>query len=96
MSAVSFSLVGHVWPWFLLWVLALAALTPQAALARWGLGVALALPFPILIFTVPGWTLRMLFIASLIPYAFALTWLLVVRRGWLPPVRATEPNPAGA
>ncbi|MEE9608820.1 MAG: glycosyltransferase 87 family protein [Myxococcota bacterium] len=96
MSAVSFSLVGHVWPWFLLWILALAALTPQAALARWGLGVALSLPFPILIFTVPSWTLRMLFIASLIPYAFALAWLLVVPRGWLPPVRATEPNPAGA
>jgi alpha-1,6-mannosyltransferase len=51
MSAILFLGVGHVWPWFVLWAIAPAALVPTFGLARWAVGVAIAAPFPILAWT---------------------------------------------
>jgi alpha-1,6-mannosyltransferase len=57
MSAILFVGVGHVWPWFVVWAIAPAALVPTSGLARWVVGVAIAAPFPTLAWTAfpPCW-----------------------------------------
>ena len=45
MCAVSFSLIGHLWSWYLVWTLPLAALTPKWWLSRFITGLCLAVPF---------------------------------------------------
>jgi len=45
LSAILFTFVGHVWPWFLIWVIAGSALAPGMLLARWVIGVAVLFPF---------------------------------------------------
>jgi alpha-1,6-mannosyltransferase len=45
MAALLFSASAHVWPWYLLWVLAPAALVPGWWLARFAIGVAVMAPF---------------------------------------------------
>jgi hypothetical protein len=45
MSGVLFSGVGHVWPWFLIWVMAPAALAGSGLLWRLAVCAALAAPF---------------------------------------------------
>ncbi len=44
MTAVLFAGIGHVWPWFLIWPVALAALSPTRLLSHWVVGVALSMP----------------------------------------------------
>lgn len=51
MAAVVFSVSTHMWPWFMLWILALAALVPSWWFSRWIFGVAALAPFSI----VPFW-----------------------------------------
>jgi hypothetical protein len=55
LCVVLFRLVGHVWPWFVLWSLVPAALTAEAGLSRWVVGFGWAAPFPLLIWTVFPW-----------------------------------------
>ena len=45
MAAILFSLSAHVWPWYLLWVLAPAALVPRWWLSRFAIGVSVMAPF---------------------------------------------------
>jgi alpha-1,6-mannosyltransferase len=45
MAALLFSVSAHVWPWYLLWVLAPAALVPRWWLSRFAIGVAAMAPF---------------------------------------------------
>ena len=45
MAALLFSVSAHVWPWYLLWVLAPAALVPGWWLSRFAIGVAFMAPF---------------------------------------------------
>lgn len=47
MAAVVFSISTHMWPWFMLWILALAALVPAWWFSRWIFGVAALAPFSI-------------------------------------------------
>lgn len=51
MAAVVFSVSTHMWPWFMLWVLAPAALVPSWWFSRWIFAVAALAPFAI----VPFW-----------------------------------------
>ncbi|MCH7707053.1 MAG: hypothetical protein IH884_01100 [Myxococcales bacterium] len=44
MCAVLFGLGGLVFPWYLVWLLVLAALSPSAALSRWTFGMVLLAP----------------------------------------------------
>lgn len=53
MSAVSFSAVGHLWPWYLVWTLPLAALVPQWWLSRFVVGMCLVAPFAVIVWWVP-------------------------------------------
>ncbi len=45
MAAILFSLSAHVWPWYLLWVLAPAALVPNWWFSRFAIGVSVMAPF---------------------------------------------------
>jgi hypothetical protein len=85
-SAVLFSAVGHVWPWFVLWAVAVAGLVPGSALARWVLGVGLAAPFPLLVWVVfPDASDRMKFdVPALVLYTFTLLWFVFVPKSWFP------------
>jgi alpha-1,6-mannosyltransferase len=78
MGAVLFSASAHVWPWYLLWVLALAALVPDWWLARFSIGAALAAPF-----TFGAWWLENASedsrYAALVMYGWALVWCLLTR-----------------
>ncbi|WP_434622864.1 hypothetical protein [Azospirillum sp. B2RO_4] len=51
MAAVVLGLSTHLWPWFMLWPLALAALVPSWWFSRWIFGVAALAPFAV----VPFW-----------------------------------------
>lgn len=48
MSALLFTAVGHVWPWFYVWVLPFAALAPSHLISRFVIGACLIAPFSIL------------------------------------------------
>jgi hypothetical protein len=83
MSALLFGVVGHIWPWFILWVLGLAATVPHTILTRWIIGVALAFPFPILVWTVFPEGDPFLKPAICL-YGFTVVWLLLAPRRWFP------------
>ncbi len=53
MCAVSFSLISHLWPWYLVWTLPLAALQPRWWLSRFVIGLALFAPFTAVVWWVP-------------------------------------------
>jgi alpha-1,6-mannosyltransferase len=53
LCAVSFSLIGHVWSWYLVWMLPFAALTPQWWLSRFIVGICLAVPLTAVVWWVP-------------------------------------------
>jgi len=93
LSAEMFGLAGHVWPWYLLWLLGGAALAPKSALARWVIGLAVASPFPILVWVVyPDINpFSIFFIPSLALYAFSVLWLALVPRRWFPQAAAGNP-----
>ena len=89
MSAILFSMVGHVWPWFLIWVLIPAALIPETVFSRWVVGVSFAstCSFPMIVtYVSPGlsWGLRYT-IPTFVLYTFALLWLILVPRSWFLP-----------
>lgn len=98
MATILFCIVGHVWSWFLIWVLATAALVPGSALARWILGVALFAPFAaFLVFGCPNTSsfvrrdLTPMFL-----YAFSLGWFLLAPPKWFPAVEEdAETAPVG-
>ncbi len=48
LAALLFAGVGHVWPWFYVWVLPLAALVPGNLMARFVIGACIVAPFSIL------------------------------------------------
>jgi alpha-1,6-mannosyltransferase len=95
MAAVLFSISGHVWPWYILWLIALAAVIPGSMLARWTIGVAIASPFMLLIsIAYPNagdfyvWD-----IPALALYLFAAMWLALIPSRWFPKMLVSEPIP---
>ncbi|MGE0887486.1 MAG: hypothetical protein AB7P14_28530 [Blastocatellales bacterium] len=86
MSGVLFGIAGHIWPWFLLWVLCVAALDSESALSRWVIGVALISPFHILVWIVfPNLNhFYIFFIPALVVYGFSVLWLAFAPRRWFP------------
>jgi hypothetical protein len=90
--------VGHMWPWFLLWVLGAAAVVPTSALTRWVLGVALAAPFAMLPVVAsrgaPAQPLDVWAVSALALYAFGLVWFALAPRSWFAGV-ALQPGIGG-
>ena len=73
MCAVSFSLISHVWSWYLVWTLPLAALVPRWWLSRFIIGLALFTPFTVAVWWVPeveGYQN----LAALMMYSAAIVW----------------------
>jgi alpha-1,6-mannosyltransferase len=71
--AVSFALIGHIWPWYLVWSLPMAALIPGWWLSRFVIGVALFAPFTAAVWWVPAAEDYQNF-AALLLYSGALLW----------------------
>ncbi|MFQ5665228.1 MAG: hypothetical protein ACE5I7_02235 [Candidatus Binatia bacterium] len=95
MSAVLFCVVGHVWPWFVVWVLAVGALVAGSGLTRWVVGVALAAPFATLIlFTFPGHGQYV--VPTLVLNGSAALWFVFAPRRWFAPVPLAETGCATA
>jgi alpha-1,6-mannosyltransferase len=85
-AGVLFGVVGHLWPWFVVWGLPLAALSAHTRLARWTIGVALAAPFPMIAWvTLAG--PDALPLPTVLWYAAALVAMLLLARAL--PGRAT-------
>ena len=78
MSTISFAGVAHLWPWYLVWTIGLAALVPRWWLSRFVIGVALLAPF-----TLAFWWIDSLLDekewAALAMYAGALAWVAATR-----------------
>jgi hypothetical protein len=84
MCGILFSVVGHVWPWFVLWPLSLAALVPDCAWARWVLGAALAAPFAVLVlFLSPPGSPNRYTVPTLLLYGLTVGWFVLMPRRWL-------------
>ena len=103
MAAILFALSAHLWPWYVLWVLVPSALVPGTRLARWAIGLALVAPFLLLPWTIlPTLDSILIFeLPALLFYLFALLWLMLMPRYWLPPADSNgssgqEAAPAGA
>jgi alpha-1,6-mannosyltransferase len=86
MAAISFVGIAHLWPWYLVWTIALAALLPRWWLSRFVIGVSIAGAF-----SLTAWWIDPikdgLEWASLAVYVVALLWCFLTR----PPVIAPSP-----
>jgi alpha-1,6-mannosyltransferase len=80
-AGILLGVIGHLWPWFLVGGVAAVALVPTAALARWVVGIALAIPFPMLVWVTYAGPTRIP-APTVALYLFSLVWLLVVPRRW--------------
>lgn len=78
MCAIAFAAIPHLWPWYVVWLLALAALTPQWWLSRFVVGLSLLAPFT-LVFWWVGPLTESLEWAAVGLYTGALLWTIVTR-----------------
>jgi alpha-1,6-mannosyltransferase len=80
-GALLFGVVGHVWPWFLVWGLLSAALAPDSWLARWTVGIGIGACFVMLPWVAwPG--INTIGPPSLALCAFALLFSVLAPRSW--------------
>ncbi len=79
MCAVSFGVISHVWTWYIVWTLPLAALVPGWWVSRFVVGVALFLPF-----TAAAWWIDNIEdykdVAALMMYGAAIIWTVATAR----------------
>jgi alpha-1,6-mannosyltransferase len=78
MCAVALAATPHLWPWYVVWLLALAALTPRWWLSRFVVGLSLLAPFT-LVFWWAGLAKALGWAAAGL-YAGALLWTLLTTR----------------
>lgn len=95
LSAMLFGVLEFLWPWYLIWIISVGALVPNAGLSRWAMGVGLGTPFLSLIaIFFPGSDLFLRWsVPGLVVYAFAVLWFILAPRHWFPPL-ITAPSPA--
>src|SRR5262249_29244092 len=90
MSAISFVAIAHLWPWYLVWTVLIAALVPRWWLARFVIGVSVLAAFSLSFWWVEPiensreW-------ASLVLYVGAVLWCLLTRPPPLKRVPARSP-----
>jgi hypothetical protein len=79
MGAILFGISGIIWPWYLLWPLALGACLPAWGYTRWLVGLALAMPL-LLAFRAVGIPASDWLRLGVAPvYVFSLLWLFCSR-----------------
>jgi hypothetical protein len=81
-TGIFFGVLGHLWPWFLVTGLLVAALHPASVLTRWTVGVALAMPLPLIFWvTYPSDDVLIRITPPL--YLFAILWYIFAPWRWL-------------
>jgi alpha-1,6-mannosyltransferase len=82
MLSVLFVAAGHVWPWYVIWLLAVAALVPSATSFRWATGVALGAPMILVPWTAfpQASEFARFYLPSLFVYVTALVWMVWLGR----------------
>jgi alpha-1,6-mannosyltransferase len=80
-----FTAVSHLWPWYVIWVLAFAALVPSWWLSRFIIGVAILSPFTLGFWWIEPFANHREAVACAL-YALAILWTVVTRPGRLVPV----------
>ncbi|MEA2990642.1 MAG: alpha,6-mannosyltransferase [Alphaproteobacteria bacterium] len=78
MSAITFAIIAHIWPWYLVWTAALAALLPGWWLSRFVIGVTIVAPFTLVAWWVPLFAYSTHW-AALVMYVAALLWTAFTR-----------------
>jgi len=78
-AAITFGLINHLWPWYLVWVLAFAATVPGWWLSRFVWGVALFAPFTLAFWWIEALEVHKL-AAALALYAGAAVWTIATRK----------------
>jgi hypothetical protein len=93
MLSVLFVAAGHVWPWYVIWLLAVVALVPTSPSFRWATGVALGAPMILVPWTAfpQASEFARYHLPSLAVYLLALVWMV-----WLGRVLAPRNVGAGA
>lgn len=86
MLTVLFNAAGHVWPWYVIWLLVVSAIVPRSLIARWATGVALTAPFPLIAWTAfpDSSNLAKFWLPSLFAYGGALLWMIWLWRYFVP------------
>jgi len=89
MAAILFTAVSHLWPWYAVWGLALAALLPSWWLSRFIIGVSVLAPF-----TLAAWWVEPFphhqELAALAMYTGAVAWMVLTRPRPLAALRSTR------
>src|SRR5262249_35589390 len=78
MTAISFVGIAHLWPWYLIWTVALAALLPTWWLSRFVIGVSILAPFTLAFWWVELFPNSREWV-SLAMYVLAGLWCLLTR-----------------
>jgi alpha-1,6-mannosyltransferase len=78
LAAISFTAISHLWPWYITWSLAFAALLPTWWLSRFVIGLALLAPFTIAIWWVAPFAHHKE-MAALVIYVAAILLMLLTR-----------------
>ncbi len=94
MLSVLFNAAGHVWPWYVIWLLIFSATVPTSLIARWATGVAITAPFPLIVWTAfPSSSALMKYlIPALFAYGGALLWMVWLSRYFTPHDAVVEPH----
>lgn len=78
MSCILFATVSHLWPWYVIWVLPLAALLPCWWLSRFIIGVAIVAPFTLGFWWIEPFANHREVVAFAM-YALAIAWTIISR-----------------
>lgn len=93
--AILFSVVHHIWPWYVLWGLALATLIPGHWLSQYITGVAIVAPFLIVPWNLLTGEVHGFYrfdVPTLAMYGIGLVWCSIVPFFLLP--KSTNPTPS--
>jgi alpha-1,6-mannosyltransferase len=91
MSAISFVGIAHLWPWYLVWTVLLAALVPRWWLARFVIGVSVLAAFSLSVWWVEPFANSQVW-ASLVLYVGAMLFCLLTRPSTLTKAPARRPE----
>ena len=93
MLSMLFIVAGHVWPWYVIWLLAVAALVPASTTFRWTTGVALGAPVILVPWTAYPQASEFVryHVPSLVVYAAALLWTIWLGRSITRAARGPSP-----
>jgi alpha-1,6-mannosyltransferase len=95
MTAISLVGIAHVWPWYLIWTVAFAALLPTWWLSRFVIGVSILAPFTLAFWWVELFPHSREWI-SLAMYVLAGLWCLLTRTPAAAPAPSTDPVTGGS